>query len=159
MNYSVSSFSSSVPGNVLNQTCLFSQLREHWETLSLCSHTKDAVSLCWVKCHGLMRDYLPTHNSPWFLRLSILRGYCHFLTTAQTLTTLNCSKVRTTEQQTYTAQGSALWPEFFTQTPLFKTMAVFLFRADLLITPQNTTGCNPHKNEQRLRNNQILFSG
>jgi len=37
------------------------------ETLSLCSHTKDAVSVCRVKCHGLTRDYLQPTTTPWFI--------------------------------------------------------------------------------------------
>lgn len=62
----VSSFHSRVPGNVLNQTA--SDPQHHWETLSLCRHTKHAVRVCWVLCPGLMRDYPPTHLPPLLVR-------------------------------------------------------------------------------------------
>lgn len=119
----VSSVPLRVPGNVLSQTCLWPlDLRE---PLSLCRHTKDAVSVCWVKCHGLMRDYQRTHKPPPPLLVhrhgSMLRWCCHFLTGTPTLTALTCFKVRKIQGGSSAPNGRFSWK----------------LRADLLSSPSN----------------------
>lgn len=114
ISFSVSSFLHGIPGNVLNQSCLRSR-----NTFSLRWHTKDAVSACWVKCHGLMRDYIPVHKPPTRLLVCCpfslsedavifsppLKHWPHWLTSGwESHNTKNTLRV------------NAAWPESFIQT-------------------------------------------
>lgn len=65
-------------------------------TRSVCWLTRGVVRACWVRFHGLMRDYISAHRPP-----TPFLVCCLFLTPAQTLTALNRFDVRVRDHLKY----------------------------------------------------------